>query len=176
MARQFGLGQTFDIGIPGQRPGLVPDTAYKRRAFPKDPVWHAGETPSLGIGQGYLNLNALQLCVMVARLANGAKALQPRLIHSIGGVIQASSAPAPELPVAKENLAFVRAAMASVANDAGGTMFSNVKAHLDLGPVKMAGKTGTAQAHSYGTGSRHTAQPGLGAEGPRLVCRLRALR
>ncbi len=35
-ARQFGLGEVFDIGIGGQKPGLVPDTAYKRRSFPKD--------------------------------------------------------------------------------------------------------------------------------------------
>ena len=157
MARQFGLGDLFDIGIPGQRPGLVPDPEYKRRHFPKDPVWHGGETPSFGIGQGYLNLNALQLCVMCARLANGATALQPRLIHSIGGVVQPSGAQAPALPVAKAHLALVRAAMASVVNDPGGTASSNVNSRLNLGPIKMAGKTGTAQAHSYGAGSRNTA-------------------
>ena len=44
--------------------------------------------------------------------------------------------------------------MAAVANEAGGTANSNQKAKLDLGSVKMAGKTGTAQAHSYGPGSR----------------------
>jgi penicillin-binding protein 2 len=154
VARKFGLGEIFDIGIPGQKPGLVPDTAYKRRAFRKDPVWHPGETPSFGIGQGYLHLNPLQLCVMVARLANGKKALQPRLIRSIGGVEQPSGAAAPDLTVDPAHLALVRAAMASVANDAGGTGF--LASQLGLGPVKMAGKTGTAQSHSYGGGSRAT--------------------
>ena len=156
MARKFGLGDSFDIGLH-QRPGIVPDTAYKRRAFPHDPVWHGGETPSMGIGQGYLNLNPLQLCVMAARLAGSGTALKPRLIHSIGGVVQPSGAEAPRLDVAPEHLAFVRAAMASVANDAGGTANSNQKAKLNLGAVKMAGKTGTAQAHSYGAGSRKMA-------------------
>ena len=156
MARKFGLGDTFDIGLH-QRPGIVPDTAYKRRAFPHDPVWHGGETPSMGIGQGYLNLNPLQLCVMASRLAGSGTALKPRLIHSIGGVVQPSGAEAPRLDVAPEHLAFVRAAMASVANDAGGTANSNQKAKLNLGDVKMAGKTGTAQAHSYGAGSRKMA-------------------
>ena len=81
-ARQFGLGQDFDIGIPGQKPGLIPDTAYKRRAFPRDPVWHPGETPSVGIGQGYVSVNPLQLCVQAARLANGGGVqVQPRLIQ-----------------------------------------------------------------------------------------------
>ncbi|MGH7015871.1 MAG: penicillin-binding protein 2, partial [Caulobacteraceae bacterium] len=63
MAREFGLGNVFDIGIEGQRPGVIPDTAYKRKYFPKDPIWHPGETPSMGIGQGYVNVNPLQLCV-----------------------------------------------------------------------------------------------------------------
>jgi penicillin-binding protein 2 len=157
VAREFGLGQTFDIGIPGQKAGLVPDTAYKRRAFPHDPVWHPGETPSMGIGQGYVSVNAMQLAVMVSRLANGAKALRPRLVQSIGGVVQPSGADAPRLTVAKEHLDFVRAAMASVANDIGGTSFRYDQ--MGLGPVKMAGKTGTAQAHSYAGGrGEHGAQ------------------
>ncbi|MDP3660989.1 penicillin-binding protein 2 [Phenylobacterium sp.] len=153
-ARKFGLGQIFDIGIPGQKHGLVPDTAYKRRNFPKDPVWHPGETPSFGIGQGYLNVNALQLCVMVLRLANGAKAIEPRLIRSIGGVERPPGGLATDLGVAKEHLDLVRAAMASVANDAGGTGF--LASQLGLGDVKMAGKTGTAQSHTYKGGSRAT--------------------
>jgi penicillin-binding protein 2 len=155
VARHFGLGQIFDIAIPGQKPGLIPDTAYKRRAFPKDPVWHPGETPSMGIGQGYVSVNALQQCVMVSRLANGSRALLPRLVHSIGGVVQPSGAQAPTLPFAREHIDFVRAAMASVV--ASGTAAET--AQLGLGPVMMAGKTGTAQVHSYagGTGA-HGAQ------------------
>ena len=148
VARKFGLGETFNIGISGQKAGLVPDTAYKRRTFPKDPVWHPGETPSMGIGQGYVNLNPLQLCVMVARLANGKKALNPRLIKSIGGVEQPSGAAAQDLPFASEHIDFVRAAMASVTES--GT--AALTAQLGLGQVKMAGKTGTAQPHTYLTG------------------------
>jgi penicillin-binding protein 2 len=147
-ARQFGLGQTFDIAIPGQKPGLVPDTAYKRRNFPRDPVWHPGETPSVGIGQGYVSVNPLQLCVQASRLANGSKAVLPRLIKSIGGVEQPSGAAVPDLPFSKTNIDFVRAAMAAVVTS--GTAAG--VADLGLGPVKMAGKTGTAQAHTYAGG------------------------
>ncbi len=155
MARHFGLGETFDIGLPAheQKPGLVPDTDYKRRTFKHDPIWHPGETPSMGIGQGYVSVNALQLAVMTSRLANGVKALQPRLIHSIGDVIQPSGAQAADLPVAKEHLQFVRDAMASVVTS--GTAAGS--ANLGLGPIKMAGKTGTAQSHGYGAGSRNMA-------------------
>lgn len=148
MARRFGLGEIFDIGIPGQKKGLVPDTAYKRRTFKKDPVWHPGETPSMGIGQGYTHLNPLQLCVQVARIANGQKALHPRLIHSIGGVEQKSGAAWGDLPVNKEHLHFVKEAMAAVTTFGTAAAFGD----LGLGPLRMAGKTGTAQAYSYNGG------------------------
>jgi penicillin-binding protein 2 len=150
VARTFGLGQAHDIGIPGQKAGLVPDSAYKRRNFPKDPVWHAGETPSMGIGQGYTSVTALQLCIQAARIANGKVALEPRLVQSIGGERQRSGAEAPELAVDPEHLAFVRRAMVGVVTY--GT--ASHAAGLGLGPIVMAGKTGTAQSHNYVAGSR----------------------
>ena len=155
VARKFGLGETFDIGVQGQHKGLVPDTAYKRRAFPKDPVWHPGETPSMGIGQGYVNLNPLQLCVQASRLANGKKMLNPRLIKSIGGVEQPAGSEAQDLPFDPKHINFVRAAMADVVKS--GTAAATAK--LGLGDVMMAGKTGTAQSRGYagGTGA-HGAQ------------------
>ena len=162
VARRFGLGDIFDIGIPGQKPGLVPDTTWKREHFKSNPAnqkWFAGETPSMGIGQGYTNINPLQSCVMASRLANGKKALNPRLIHSIGGVVQPSGADVPDLQVDPAHLNFVREAMASVANDAGGTAQAYVQ--LGLGSIKMAGKTGTAQAHTYAGG--HGAHGAVGA-------------
>jgi len=148
VARKFGLGEIFDIGIPGQKKGLVPDTAYKRRAFKKDPVWHPGETPSMGIGQGYTHLNPLQLCVMVSRIANGQKALHPRLIRSIGGVEQKSGSEWGDLEVDKAHLHFVRESMAAVTTVGTAARVAD----LGLGDIKMAGKTGTAQAYNYGGG------------------------
>ncbi|HWD67947.1 MAG TPA: penicillin-binding protein 2 [Caulobacteraceae bacterium] len=156
-ARKFGLGGTFEIPIPGQKPGIIPDSVYKRRFFPRDPVWHAGETPSMGIGQGYVSVNALQLAVMVARLANGAKAINPRLVHAIGDEIQPPGTAGGDLPFQRAHLEFVREAMASVANDPGGTAYKEMQ--LGLGPIKIAGKTGTAQTHSYAGGrGEHGAQ------------------
>jgi len=158
VARKFGLGQIHEIGIPGQKPGLVPDTAYKRRNFPRDPVWHTGETPSMGIGQGYTTVTALQLCIQAARIANGRVALEPRLVQSIGGVAQPSGASAPDLGIDPEHLAFVRRAMLGVVTY--GTAAANHAAALGLGPIVMAGKTGTAQTHNYAAGTRgeHGAQ------------------
>lgn len=152
-ARAMGFGQLFDIGIPGQKKGIVPDREWKKRAFKRNPanqIWFPGETPSYGIGQGALTVNALQLAVMTARLANTKKALVPRLIKSIGGEERPRGSDVPDLPFAPEHLAYVRAGMAAVANDVTGTAYRN--SQLGLGDVQMAGKTGTAQVRSFDKG------------------------
>lgn len=154
-ARHMGFGQTFDIGIGGQKPGLVPDRQWRRENPVRgDGKWYPGDTPSFAIGQGALTVNALQLAVFTARMANGRKAVMPRLIKSIGGVEQAPGAAFADLPYDPALLKVLRDGMDAV-TEAGGTGFRN--SQLGLGPVRMAGKTGTAQARNYGAGSRKSA-------------------
>ncbi|MNS36925.1 Penicillin-binding protein 2 [compost metagenome] len=151
-AREMGFGQTFDIGLTGQKAGLVPDREWRRRNPVRgDGKWYPGETPSYGIGQGALNVNALQLAVYTARIANGQKAVTPRLIKSVGGVEQTAGTAFADLPFDPALLKVLRDGMEAV-TDVGGTGFRN--SQLGLGAVRMAGKTGTAQAQNYGAGSR----------------------
>ncbi len=155
VAEAFGLGHIFDIGISGQKAGIVPSRAWKKEYFknasnPDMRRWWPGETPSYGIGQGALAVNPLQLCVMAARIANGKKAVTPRLIKSIGGREQPSGAAVADLPFPQEHLDIVLGGMKAVANDVTGTAYRN--SQLGLGDVKMAGKTGTAQARTYRAG------------------------
>ena len=151
-AREMGFGQSFDIGLTGQKVGLVPDREWRRRNPVRgDGKWYPGETPSYGIGQGALNVNALQLAVYTSRIANGQKAVTPRLIKSIGGVEQTSGTAFADLPFDPALLKVLRDGMEAV-TDVGGTGFRN--SQLGLGAVRMAGKTGTAQAQNYGAGSR----------------------
>jgi penicillin-binding protein 2 len=96
-----------------------------------------------------VNVNALEQCVMVSRLANvSRKALLPRLIKSVGGREQPAGSAVADLDIPPEHLEFVRDAMASVVT--GGTAAGT--AQLNLGPIMMAGKTGTAQMHNYNGG------------------------
>ena len=152
-ARAFGLGQIFDIGIPGQKKGIVPDREWKKRYFRKNEAmqpWWPGENLSYAIGQGYLQVNCLQLAVMTARLANSEyKALNPRLIKSVGGKEQPRGSSAPDLPFPREHIDRVRAGMAAV-TDVGGTGYR--ASQLGLGDILMAGKTGTAQVRNYDKG------------------------
>ncbi|MES2897349.1 MAG: penicillin-binding protein 2 [Pseudomonadota bacterium] len=147
-AHAMGFGQTFDIGVPGnQKKGVVGSTEWKRKAVKREPVWQPGDSVSYGIGQGYVAVNALQLAVMTARLANSKKALNPRLIKSVGGVEMPRGDAAVDLPFPAEHLKYVRGGMEAVANDTSGTAYR--QSQLGLGDIKMAGKTGTAQVRSF---------------------------
>ncbi len=146
-ANALGFGQTFDIGLPGQKKGVVGSRAWKRKAVKREPVWQPGDSVSYGIGQGYVAVNALQLAVMTARLANGRKALNPRLIKSVGGRELKRGNAVSDLPFQQPHLDYVRGGMIAVANDVRGTAYR--QSQLGLGDVMMAGKTGTAQVRSY---------------------------
>jgi penicillin-binding protein 2 len=136
MARRLGLGQKYDLPLPGQAAGIVPDTAWKQRRYKKP--WNAGETLNTAIGQGYLIANPLQLAVMTARVASG-RAVVPRLIAPADGAAPPAFEP---LGIPEEHLAIVRQGMWDVVNSGMGT------AHAGRSPISgvhFAGKTGTAQ-------------------------------
>jgi len=159
VAEDLGFHQAYEIGIGGQSRGTMPSRAWKadyarrtRNPHPDAGTWYPGETLSVAIGQGAIETTALQLAVMTARLANGRKAITPRLVRSVGGVDRPSGAAVPDLPFSQEHLNIVRAGMAAVANDVTGTAYR--ASQLGLGDIQMAGKTGTAQSRNYGSGSR----------------------
>ncbi len=134
MARRFGLGKKYDLPIPWQKKGLVPDPAWKQDRYGKD--WIVGETLNYAIGQGYLLTTPLQLAVMVSRIASG-RAIEPKLVRK-----NKEPELAPYLDINQEHLAMVRQAMAAVVNGRGGTARSS---RIKVGTFQMAGKTGTAQ-------------------------------
>ncbi len=144
VARKFGLGQTFEIGIPGQQRGIVPDREWKRAHFagsPENQPWFQGETLSVIIGQGYVTSTPLQLAVMASRIASG-RAVRPRLVRAVGDVVL----PAPEAPlidIDHDYLSVVRAGMNAVTNEYG----TAARSRLEDPAWQMAGKTGTSQVY-----------------------------
>ena len=133
MARRLGLGQKFDLPLPGQSAGIVPDQAWKEKRYGKP--WGVGETLNTAIGQGYLIANPLQLAVVVARIASG-RAIEPRLL------VDAPYTRAPSLGISDEHLQVVRTGMTDVVNSGAGTAKAS---KLQVDGVLMAGKTGSAQ-------------------------------
>jgi penicillin-binding protein 2 len=135
MARALGLGQEFELPMPSQRYGTVPDAEWKARKY-KGARWGVSDTLNSTIGQGYMLANPLQLAVMAARIASGRE-LVPRLI--VNRKYPPQGGP---LACNPEHLQFVRDAMAGVVNGPFGT---GGQARLNLPGVQMGGKTGTAQ-------------------------------
>ena len=85
----FGFGRKTGIDVEGEVTGLLPSTEWKRRAYrkPEQQKWYAGETISLGIGQGYNNFTMLQLASATATLVSGGKRFKPRLVREIEDVV-----------------------------------------------------------------------------------------
>ena len=80
-ASLLGLGEKNNIDLPNEVRGLVPSTEWKRRVM-KD-KWYAGETISVSIGQGQVNITPLSLAVMMMTLANGGTRYTPHVFKAL---------------------------------------------------------------------------------------------
>jgi len=77
-SKKFGLGEKILNSFIEERSGLVPNTKWKLKNIGKG--WVLGETLLTGIGQGYFLSTPIQLCLMMAQLANGGYKIKPRII------------------------------------------------------------------------------------------------
>lgn len=144
-ARRFGLGVLTGIDLPHEKPGIMPDTNWKRTNFKNDTKFHAGELAICGIGQGYVITTPLQLAVMTARIVNGGRAVVPTIVKGPPAVLATAGlkrAPAPSVGVNPKLLEFIASAMSGVVNEPGGTA---QRVRIDEPGLQIGGKTGTAQ-------------------------------
>ncbi len=165
VARQFGLGQHFEVNVPNIRDGLVPDPTWWRANRGEE--WTGGLTVNYGIGQGAMGVTPLQLAVMAARLGNNGYAVQPRLVREGPGIVDPGQ-PLHMSGIEADHLARVRDGMFGVCNEPGGTAVRagalELVRHPETGaavpltpetrawqPVQIAGKTGTAQVRALGS-------------------------
>jgi penicillin-binding protein 2 len=156
--KPFGFGELTGIDIAGESKGLLPSTAWKRAAYhrPEQRKWYAGETISLGIGQGYNNYTILQLADAVASLANDGVRMKPHLVSEIDDVTHEKATriqpqEVGRFPVKPENIAFVRKAMVGV--NIEGTSAAAFRG----APYTSGGKTGTAQVFTVKQGEKYRA-------------------
>lgn len=147
--RQFGFGEATGIDLEGELDGVLPSQEWKRKRFKRreQQKWYAGETISIGIGQGYNAYTPIQLAQAVATLANDGVMFRPHLVKYIvnartGVRTQIAPEPVRRIPLKQAHIDFIRNAMVGVNREGTGA-----RAFAGAGYVS-GGKTGTAQLYS----------------------------
>ena len=146
---QLGLGSKTGIDIDGESRGVLPSPEWKKKRFkkPEQQKWYAGETVSIGIGQGYNAYTMIQMAQAMAILANNGVGYKPHLVRSItdsqtGVVREISPEKNHEIFLKPEHIEVIKNAMVGVNKEGTGTRaFAGAK-------YVAAGKTGTAQVFS----------------------------
>lgn len=158
--KPLGFGQITGIDIQGEVRGVLPNQEWKRRVYrrPEQKKWFAGETISLGIGQGYNTFTMLQLAQATAVLANGGVKFKPRLVlgtqRALGDRTEVKAVPSePEnLGFKPQNVEVVRKALVGVTQE-------GTSARVFAGAAYLSGgKTGTAQAVTIGQKDKYDAR------------------
>lgn len=155
----FGFGQITGIDLHGEQSGILPSQAWKRAAYKRadQQRWYAGETISLGIGQGYNSFTMLQLASATATLANRGVQYPPHLMRAIresrNSTAQTMSSVTPrDLNLNQKNVDHIIEAMVGVTQEGTSRLsFANA-------PYLSAGKTGTAQALTIGQNEKYDAK------------------
>lgn len=149
LAREFGLGSKSGIPLPGERSGLVPDSAWKKSRFSKreNQSWHLGDTINLSIGQGYLLTTPIQMAVFTGIIASKGLKVTPRLLMGTYSDTQEFTPSPPKTEKIsggnETHFNYIRDAMYSVVQNKRGT-----GRNASLPGLEAAGKTGTAQYRS----------------------------
>jgi penicillin-binding protein 2 len=156
--KPLGFGQITGIDIHGEVRGVLPSQDWKRKYYkrPEQKKWYAGETISLGIGQGYNSFTMLQLAQAVSTVANGGVKHKPQLVIATQDAstherTPVAPAPTEDLGFKSENIAVIRKAMVGVTQEGTSTRVFAGAGYLS------GGKTGTAQAVGLNKNEKYNA-------------------
>ena len=157
--KPLGFGQVTGIDLGGEVRGVLPSTDWKRRAYkrPEQQKWFAGETISLGIGQGYNSFTMLQLAQATAIVANGGIKHKPHLVLAVRDTLSdkmttVTQPPAEDLGYSAANIAVVREGLTSVVSS------GTARGVFAGASYVAAGKTGTAQAATQSQNTKYNAR------------------
>jgi penicillin-binding protein 2 len=139
MAKEFGVGEVFeDFEFKNQNKGINPSDKWKRENLKE--MWFPGDTVNLAIGQGFVKMTALQIAVMMARIASLGKMVHPTMQFN-----SSKTADFKQIDVNPEHIKFVKSALFDATNTEGGTSYYS---RIREKGLEFCGKTGTAQVVS----------------------------
>eukprot|EP01032_Pedospumella_encystans_P025260 gene25260-28558_t len=157
--KPLGFGQITGIDLGGEVRGVLPSTEWKRNTYkrPEQKKWYAGETISLGIGQGYNNFTMLQLAQATAIVANGGIKHKPHLALATRDTVSGQVVPLPQPPgmnlgLTAANIAVIREGLTSVVTS------GTARSVFAGAAYQAAGKTGTAQAVTQAQNTKYNAR------------------
>ena len=163
-AKKFGLGKQVLSDFIEERPGVVPNTKWKKKFIGQN--WYIGETLHSGIGQGYFQSTPIQLCLMTAQIANGGYKIKPRIIfdkekndlkdylnfklnnpnEKIPADLLTKNFNLEPLFKNQKNIDIIKDAMFSSSNEPGGTSYRH---RIENPKFTFAGKTGSSQIKRF---------------------------
>src|ERR1700691_411500 len=143
-ATMLGIGQKTGIDLPQEVSGVMPSEEWKIRNYKQK--WFAGETISVGIGQGAVAVTPIQLARAIGAIASGGVLVRPHVTNPVdlpANVIPAvDAANQMKIPIDPKNWEIITDAMSNVPTPLG----TAGSAHLQ--GIDFAGKTGSAQTVS----------------------------
>jgi len=161
--QSVGIGEKTGIDLPDEASGVMPSELWKLQT--QHDKWYAGETISVGIGQGAIEVTPLQLARAISGIASGGVLVRPHVVFpnelsqdqltAIHNTYPGSGNKT--IPLAADNWQTITDGMAAVT----GPMGTAASAHLE--GIDFAGKTGTAQVMSHDalahTSKGHSTEP-----------------
>jgi len=138
-AHQFGLGEFPPIDLPSLSSGTIPDSAYYNRRYPR---WNLGQSMSLGVGQGEIQVSPLQLARYFSVIGNGGTLVSPHLVRiarnpATGERLELEKREGTKVNIDPRYFELVKKGLVRVIKE--------TSYWLQIPGVESAGKTGTAQ-------------------------------
>jgi penicillin-binding protein 2 len=137
-AKLLGMGEPTQIDLPNEKKGLIPSKAWKLHQLKQE--WFPGETISVAIGGGMINVTPIQMLTMISTVALRGRMPQFHLLKQIetnGEVVEKYKPRFKEVPIDKENFEIVIEGLFKVVNEGG----TGRAARID--GLDICGKTGT---------------------------------
>ena len=160
-ATDFGLGQKTGIDLPNEVNGVMPSEEWKIRNFKQK--WFAGETISVGIGQGAVAITPVQLLRAISAISMGGKMVVPHVINPTemppGYVETGHYTEVKSVPLDPNGWNFITDAMSRVLLPEGTAPSAHVPG------IDIAGKTGSAQIVSLTTRAKFKNSDALAQNG-----------
>jgi penicillin-binding protein 2 len=149
-ATDLGLGQKTGIDLPNEVSGVMPSEEWKIKNFKQK--WFAGETISVGIGQGAVAITPVQLLRAISAISMGGRMVVPHVINPSdmppGYVETQHYTEVKNVSIDPNGWNFITDAMSRVLLPEG----TAPSAHIS--GIDIAGKTGSAQIVSLATRAR----------------------